>query len=82
MVEKLEELEKQGVLHSIKMELEEGEIKVYQLLEPMNLLPLLYGAQSFMQTGLNYTYFYDDERPLLRGKKWKRQEDNGHEKAE
>lgn len=82
MVEKLEELEKQGVLHSMKMELDEGEIKVYQLWEPMNLLPLLYGAQSFMQTGLNYTYFYDDERPLLRGKKWKRQEDSRHEEAE
>ena len=75
---KLEELEAIGVLHSMKMELDQGEIKVYKLTEPMNLLPLLYGAQSFMQTGVNYTYFYDDEVPLLRGEKWKRQEDNEH----
>lgn len=79
---KLEELESVGVLHSMKMELDEGEIKVYQLTEPMNLLPLLYGAQSFMQTGVNYTYFYDDEIPLLRGTKWKQKEDGTHEKEE
>lgn len=81
LIEKLEELEKLGVLHSMKMELEEGEVKVYQLTEPMNLVPLLYAAQSFMQTGINYTYFYDDEVPLLRGGKWRKQEDKGHEKA-
>lgn len=81
LIEKLEELEKLGVLHSMKMELEEGEVKVYQLTEPMNLVPLLYAAQSFMQTGINYTYFYDDEIPLLRGEKWRVREDKGHEKA-
>lgn len=81
LIEKLEELEAMGVLHSMKMELEEGEVKVYQLTEPMNLVPLLYAAQSFMQTGINYTYFYDDEIPLLRGEKWKKHEDKSHEKA-
>lgn len=81
LIEKLEELEAMSVLHSMKMELDEGEVKVYQLTEPMNLVPLLYAAQSFMQTGINYTYFYDDEIPLLRGEKWKKQEEKGHEKA-
>lgn len=81
LIEKLEELEAMSVLHSMKMELDEGEVKVYQLTEPMNLVPLLYAAQSFMQTGINYTYFYDDEIPLLRGEKWKKQEDKEHEKA-
>lgn len=70
-----------GITHSMKMELDEGEIKVYQLTEPINLLPLLYGAQSFMQTGVNYTYFYDDEIPLLRGAKWKQKEEGNHEKG-
>lgn len=81
LIEKLEELETLGVLHSMKMELDEGEVKVYQLTEPMNLVPFLYTAQSFMQTGINYLYFYDDEVPLLRGETWKRQEDETHEKA-
>lgn len=76
---KLEELETMGILHSMKMELDEGEVKVYQLTEPINLIPLLYTAQSFMQTGLNYIYFCDDEVPLLRGKAWKTQEDESHE---
>lgn len=79
---KLEELEAVGVLHSMKMELDQGEIKVYRLTEPMNLIPLLYGAQSFMQTGVNYTYFYDDEIPLLRGTKWKQKKEGSHEKGE
>ncbi len=78
----LEELESMGILHSMKMEVDEGEVKVYQLSEPMDLLPLLYGTQSFMQTGVNYTYFYDDEVPLLRGAKWKKQEDKSHESRE
>ncbi len=82
IIARLEELESMGITHSMKMELEEGEIKVYQLVEPMNLLPFLYGAQSFMQTGVNYTYFYDDEIPLLRGAKWKQKEDRPHEKRE
>ncbi len=45
-------------------------------------MPLLHAAQSFMQTGINYTYFYDDEVPLLRGEKWKKQEDDSYEKNE
>ncbi len=81
LMEKLEELEAMSVLHSMKMELEDGEVKVYQLTEPINLVPLLYTAQSFMQTGINYTYFYDDEDPLLRGERWKKQEDESYEKA-
>lgn len=81
LVAQLEELESMGITHSMKMELDEGEIKVYQLTEPINLLPLLYGAQSFMQTGVNYTYFYDDEIPLLRGAKWKQKEEGNHEKG-
>lgn len=82
LIEKLEELESMSVLHSMKMELEDGEVKVCQLTEPINLVPLLYAAQSFMQTGINYTYFYDDEVPLLRGEKWKKQEDDSYEKNE
>ncbi len=82
VTELLDELEKRKVLWSTKMELEDGEVKAYQLIEPINLVPLLYTAQSFMQTGLNYMYYFNDELPLLRGAKWKTQEDNRHEKKE
>ncbi len=78
----LDELEEHKVLWSTKLELEEGEVKAYQLVEPINLVPLLYTAQSFMQTGFNYIYFYDDEDPLLRGERWKRREGESHEKRQ
>lgn len=82
VTELLDELEERKVLWSTKMELEEGEVKAYQLVEPINLVPLLYTAQSFMQTGFNYVYYFNDDTPLLRGAKWKKQEDDSHEKNE
>ena len=77
----LEELSDIGIFWSMKLELEEGEVKAYKLAEPLTLVPFLMAAQGFMETSCNYMYFYDNEAPLLRGKKWKAQEDNEHEKA-
>ena len=71
----LEELEGLEILWSMKLELEEGEVKAYKLAEPLTLVPFLLSAQGFMETSCNYMYFYDDEDPLLRGGKWKKQED-------
>ncbi len=76
VVELLEEFEKLHILWSMELELEEGEVKAYQLAEPVSLVPLLFAAQSFMQSGLNYMYIYDDENPLLRGKKWRKEAEN------
>ena len=66
-------------MQSTGLELDQGEVKVYQLVEPINLVPLLYTAQSFMQTGYNYVYYYDEEAPLLRGAKWEKGEAAVHE---
>lgn len=77
----LDGLEEVGTVRTLKLETEEGEVKAYMLAEPMNLVPLLFSAQSFMKVGVNYIYLYDDGEPLLRGAKWKHQEEN-HEKAE
>ena len=77
----LEELAGIGIFWSMKLELEEGEVKAYKLAEPLTLVPFLMAAQGFMETSCNYMYFYDDEAPLLRGKKWRAQEDKEHEKA-
>ncbi len=79
VVELLEEFEKLHILWSMKLELEEGEVKAYQLAEPISLVPLLFAAQSLMQAGMNYVYLYDDENPLLRGAKWRKEAEN-HEK--
>lgn len=78
----LEELEKVGVLLSMKLELDDGEIKAYKLAEPMSFIPFFLSAQSFMDTCCNYTYFYDDEEPLLRGAEWKKEEEPANEKTE
>ncbi len=78
----LEDLEGLQVLWSMKLELEEGEVKAYKLAEPLTLVPFLMAAQGFMETSCNYMYFYDDEHPLLRGTKWKQKEDGSHEKGE
>lgn len=77
----LEDLEGIGIFWSMKLELEEGEVNAYKLAEPLTLVPFLMAAQGFMETSCNYMYFYDDEYPLLRGEKWKAQEDKEHEKA-
>lgn len=77
--ELLDQLEACGILQSTGLELDQGEVKVYQLVEPINLVPLLYTAQSFMQTGYNYVYYYDEEAPLLRGAKWEKGEAAVHE---
>ncbi len=79
VVELLEEFEKLHILWSMKLELEEGEVKAYQLAEPISLVPFLFTAQSLMQTGMNYVYLYEDENPLLRGAKWRKEAEN-HEK--
>lgn len=76
----LEELTELTVLHSITLEVSEGEIKAYKLAEPLTLVPLLFTAQSFMQNGMNYFYFFDDDFPPLRGAKWEK-EDKSNEKA-
>lgn len=81
VAELLEELANIGILGTMKLELEEGEVKAYKLAEPLTLVPFLMAAQGFMETSCNYMYFYDDQAPLLRGKEWKRREDEHNEKA-
>lgn len=78
----LEELVGLGVLWSMKLELEEGEVTAYKLAEPLGLVPFLLAAQGFMETSSNYVYFYDDEKPLLRGAEWKRKRGENDETEE
>lgn len=81
VVELLEELSKMNVLWSMDLELEEGEVKAYRLAEPISLVPFLFTARSFMQTGFNYMYMYEDENPLLRGERWRKRGEAEHEKG-
>lgn len=78
--ELLEDLGAAGVLRSMKLELEDGEVNAYKLADPLALVPLLMTAQSFMETRVNYIYFYDNEEPLLRGKDWLKE--SGHHEEE
>jgi len=80
VIQMLEEFEKLHILWSMELELEEGEVKAYQLAEPISLVPFLFTAQSLMQTGLNYMYLYEDDNPLLRGARWRKERDK-HEKG-
>lgn len=75
----LDEMEKAGVVCSMELEMEQGEVKAYKVSQPLKLIPLMMAAQSFMETKVVYMYSYDEDIPLLRGAKWKRQEDESHE---
>lgn len=79
VIQFLEEFEKLHILWSMELELKEGEVKAYQLAEPIALVPFLFTAQALMQSGLNYMYLYEDEIPLLRGAKWEKEREK-HEK--
>ena len=80
VIQFLEEFEKLHILWSMELELKEGEVKAYQLAEPVALVPFLFTAQALMQSGLNYMYLYNDDIPLLRGERWKKHEETNHEK--
>lgn len=74
-VETVEELlgalEELQILCSMELEMEGGEVKAYELAEPAALVPFLYLARCFMQTGMNYICAGNYDTPLLNKGKWK-----------
>ena len=71
--ELLKALEERQVLRSMEIEMENGEVRAYELADPAAFVPFLYIARCFMQTGLNYIYFGNNDKPLLQKDKWKEQ---------
>ncbi len=69
----LDALEEIGILNSMKLELEQGEVKAFQLKAPAAFVPFLLIAQCLTRSGLNYMYMYDYDRPLLRGPSWRKE---------
>lgn len=71
--ELLKALEELQILRSMELELESGEVKAYELAEPVAFVPFLYLARCFMQTGMNYICVGNYDTPLLQKGKWKSQ---------
>ncbi len=71
--ELLKALEERQILRSMELELENGEVKAYELAEPAAFVPFLYIARCFMQTGMNYICVGNYDIPLLQKEKWKNQ---------
>jgi len=61
--ELLDALTERHILRSVDLEVEDGEIRAYQLAEPLKLVPFLYLARCLMQSDMNCLWFWD-ETPL------------------
>ncbi len=69
--ELLDVLVERGVLRTMELELEEGEVMAYQLAEPLTFIPFLYLARCFMQRDLNHLRMGDQAPPLGPNETWK-----------
>ena len=69
--ELLDVLVERGILRTMELELEEGEVMAYQLAEPLTFIPLLYLARCFMQRDLNHLRMGDQDPPLESNETWK-----------
>lgn len=71
--ELLKALEERQILRSMELELEDEEVRAYELAEPTAFIPFLYIARCFMQTGMNYICAGNYDTPLLKKDQWKEQ---------
>lgn len=69
--ELLEALEERQILRSIRLEVEEGEIRAYTVAEPQKLIPFLLLARCLMQEGMNYLKIHDGVPPLGKEELWR-----------
>ena len=67
----LDALLQQDILRSMELELEAGEMTVYQVVEPLKLVPFLLLARCIMQSDMNYLRLADMIPPLGSDEIWK-----------
>lgn len=78
--ELLEAMDERQMLWSMQLELTEGTVTAYQLVEHIGMVPFLYMARCVMQRGANLTYQVEKERPVFKGGLWKNEREDKHEK--
>lgn len=79
--ELLEALAERNILRSMDLEVETGKIRVYQVAEPLKLIPFLYLARCLMQSDMNFLRVGDRIPPLGPEEIWKNEkEKKEHEK--
>ncbi len=69
--ELLDALTEQDILHSVDLEVEDGEVRAYQVAEPLKLVPFLYLTRCFMQADMNSMRLGDWDPPLGPDETWK-----------
>lgn len=69
--ELLDALAERNILRSVDLEVEDGEVKAYQVAEPLKLVPFLYLARCCMQSDMNSMRLGDWEPPLGPDEIWR-----------
>lgn len=69
--ELLDALQQQDILRSMDLEIEAGEMTVYQVVEPLKFIPFLLLARCLMQSDMNYLRLADMIPPLGADETWK-----------
>lgn len=69
--ELLDALAERSILRSVNLEVEDGEVKAYQVAEPLKLVPFLYLTRCFMQSDMNSMRLGDWAPPLGPDETWK-----------
>ena len=64
-------LVERGILRSMDLELEDGEVTAYRVAEPLTFIPFLYLARCFMQCDLNHLRMGDQGPPLGQNETWR-----------
>lgn len=64
-------LAERNILRSVDLEVEDGEVKAYQLAEPLKIVPFLYLTRCFMQSDMNCIRLGDSVPPLGPDETWK-----------
>ncbi len=69
--ELLDALAERNILRSVDLEVEDGEVKAYQVAEPLKLVPFLYLTRCIMQSDMNSMRLGDWAPPLGPDETWK-----------
>lgn len=77
--ELLDEMAECSILQVLELELTEGEVRAYQLTEPLAFVPFLYMARALIQGKMNYLLLYDNDVPVFHNKAWKEKKQNAKE---
>ncbi|MCM1261161.1 MAG: helix-turn-helix domain-containing protein [Butyrivibrio sp.] len=78
--ELLDEMVECNILRVLELELTEGEVRAYQLTEPLAFVPFLYMARALIPGEMSYILLYDKDVPIFRNKAWKEKKQNAKER--